>query len=152
MEERTVLSGLCRARAGQAHRQEGVLTASDTDGRRCDLCGQVFPSKELRRFGTFLLCTECGMVYCDACYREYGNSFIEENAHIFYTGWFEGLSDREQLEALKAAYRAGYRAAGRAGRFQMREGRREFCSARVNEAWPDYVAKRLNGAYNGVLN
>lgn len=133
---------------------EGRTAFTYPDGRRepCDLCGILCTQEELQQYGMFILCPECGMAYCDACFQDYGDAFIEENAHIFYTGWFEGLSDEEQLEVLKAAYRTCYRGSDRLGRAQMREERREFCTACVNEAWPVYVVKRLNSACSDLLN
>lgn len=128
------------------------VSLSDERREQCELCGLLFSPEELQQFGPFTLCPDCGTAYCDACFQEYGDAFIEENAHTFYTGWFEGLTETEQLRALQAAYRACYQAADSTERARMHEERREFCSACINEAWPVYVAKRLNATYNGILN
>lgn len=139
-------------RSGLPPSHHTSFSLSDERREQCELCGLFFAPGELQQFGPFTLCPDCGMAYCDACFQDYGDAFIEENAHIFYTGWFEGLAQAEQLQALRAAYRACYQAAGSTGRTRMLEERREFCSACINEAWPAYVAKRLNATYNGILN
>lgn len=150
-EKFPALPDICKLRAGQQAAKGALLSLGERQAT-CDLCGILFAREELRQFGPFTLCPDCGAIYCDACFQEYGDAFIEENAHTFYTGWFEGLSAEEQLHALQDAYRACYRQSDRVGRARMRAERREFCSACVNEAWPIYVAKRLNSAYNTLFS
>lgn len=146
------LPTLSQIRAGLRPNLQAPPSMPDAGREPCELCGLLFAQEELQQFGPFTLCPDCGMAYCDACFRDYGDAFIEENAHTFYTGWFEGLDEAEQLRLLKSAYQSCYRAAGRTARTRMREERREFCTACINEAWPVYVAKRLNHTYNDILN
>lgn len=124
----------------------------DERREQCELCGLLFAPEELQQFGPFTLCPDCGMAYCDACFQDYGDAFIEENAHTFYTGWFEGLTEAEQIQVLREAYQSCYQTETSSGRTRMLDERREFCSACINEAWPAYVARRLNATYNGILN
>ncbi len=119
---------------------------------KCDLCGLTFSRDRLHRIGRLILCPSCEEVYCDACYPLFSDDFIEQSGHSFYTGWFEGLDPTEQLDCLRAAYQKKYRTSTRAVRADMRTQRREFCSSRVNEDWPAYVAHRLNAAYHNILN
>ena len=148
----SVLSPLCQARANGNRIAEGKFPRSPLQREECDLCTLTFDPQFLYRIGSLRLCPSCRDVYSDACYAAFSDDFIEEKADSFYPGWFEGLSPSRQLILLKRAYRAEYRRMNSAGQAQMRAERREFCSSSVNEEWPDYVTKRINGAYNNILH
>lgn len=147
----SVLSPLCQARA-HGRKGPGSLPRAGVRMMPCDLCGLTFDPGSLYQLGGLCLCGACRDLYSDACYSAFSSDFIEENADCFYSGWFEGLDPREQTDLLRRAYRAAYRRATPVQRAGMRSERREFCSCAVNERWPEYVARRIAGAYNNILH